>query len=289
MAKDNLDALLEEAEDKLEKGEALDEIETEHHGKVKEHIKRESVEDKIKESKIEKKAVEETADAEVEETETEKKEETKKATPKKKEKKGKAKIRSQKYQAAYAQIDANKKYEIEEAIELVKKTSYTKFDGNVEVHARLLSKSGKAEQVRGMVQYPHATGKKLTVVVLDEKTIEEISKSGKAEADIYLTTPADMPKVARLAKILGPKGKMPNPKSGTITDNIEKTKKDLEGGQTEYKTDNTGNIHQIIGKVSADTKVLIENYQALVSLLPKEKIASINLCATMGPSVKIQK
>lgn len=288
MAKQNLDELLEQAEEKIEKGEELDSIETEHHGKVKETHKKESVDEKIKKAKI----------GEIE-TEQEEAGETEKATPKEKTnqpkagspraRKGKAKIRSKKYQEAKNLIDANKKYEIEEAIELVKKTSYTKFDGNVEVHARLLGKSGKPEQIRGLIQYPHTTGKKMTVVVLDDKTIEEIAKTGKAEADLYITTPADMPKVAKLAKILGPKGKMPNPKSGTITDNIEKTKKDLEGGQTEYKTDNTGNLHQVIGKVSADVKSLTENYQALVSLLPKEKIVSINLCATMGPAVKLQK
>jgi len=123
---------------------------------------------------------------------------------------------------------------------------------------------------------------------LDEKIIEEITKTSKAEADIYLTTPALMPQVAKLAKILGPKGKMPNPKSGTITDNPEKTLKELSGGQVEYKSDNTGNIHQVIGKVSADSKKLIDNYQALISLLPKEKIIAVNLCATMGPAVKVQ-
>ena len=117
----------------------------------------------------------------------------------------------------------------------------------------------------------------------------EIAKTGKADADIYLTTPANMPKVAKLAKILGPKGKMPNPKSGTITDNIEKAQKDLAGGQVEYKTDNTGNLHQVIGKVSMGVKDLLANYTALKSVLPKEKIVSINLCATMGPGVKVAK
>jgi len=285
MAKDNLDALLEQAEEKIEKGEELDEIESEHHGRTKEHDHKQSVSDKIKESKI-KENQEEAETSEESERAEEVKEE--KAKPKK-QKQGKAKIRSVKYQEAKEKIDSNKKYDLEEGIELAKQSSYTKFDGNLEVHIRLLGKSGKPEQIRGLVNYPHPTGKKMNVVVLDDKTIEEIAKTGKVDADIYLTTPADMPKVAKLAKILGPKGKMPNPKNGTITDNIEKTKKDLEGGQTEYKTDNTGNIHQVIGKVSGKDKELTENYQALVSLLPKEKIVSINLCATMGPSVKVQK
>lgn len=208
--------------------------------------------------------------------------------PKKKVKQGKAKVRSKKYQEVYALIDHNTKYEISDAIELVKKTTLTKFDGGVEVHIRLLAKSGKPEQVRGMLKYPHSTGKTIKVVILDEKIAEEIEKTGKAEADIYLTTPENMPKIAKLAKILGPKGKMPNPKSGTITSDPKKTADELAGGQVEYKTDKFGNLHQMIGKVSADEKALTENFQAILTLLPKEKITSLNICATMGPAIKVQ-
>jgi len=125
-------------------------------------------------------------------------------------------------------------------------------------------------------------------VVIDEKEAAKIEKTGKAEADIYLATPALMPKIAHLAKILGPKGKMPNPKSGTITDDPKKTQKELEAGQVEYKTDSFGNIHQAIGKVSADKRILEENFRALLEVLPKERIVNITLCATMGPGVKVQ-
>ncbi|MDO8686673.1 MAG: 50S ribosomal protein L1, partial [Candidatus Berkelbacteria bacterium] len=170
---------------------------------------------------------------------------------------------------------------------LVKKTSMTKFDGNVEVHIRILGKNGKPEQVRGLLQYPHSTGKKISIVILDDRIIDEIEKTKKVEADIYLTTPAMMPKVAKLAKILGPKGKMPNPKAGTITADPEKTMKDMSAGQVEYKTDNTGNIHQVIGKVSGKVEDLEENLKELISVLPTEKIVSANLCATMGPAVKV--
>jgi len=291
MAKDNLDALLEQAEEKIEKGEALDEIETEHHGKAKEHTKKESVEDKIKHAKME---ASEEAEVEVE-AETEEKEsldsarDKEKAEVKKKAKKGKAKVRSNRYKQALEQIDRKKKYDISEALELAKKTSLTKFDGNVEIHVRVLGKSGKAEILRGMITYPHSTGKTVNVVILDEKTIEEIAKTGKADADIYVTSPADMPKVARLAKILGPKGKMPSPKSGTITENPEKTKEELSGGKTEYKSDSTGNIHQVIGKLSAKPEDLIANYKTFIAVLPIEKVVSITLCATMGPGIKVQK
>jgi len=286
MAKDNLDALLEQAEEKIEKGEALDEIETEHHGKAKEHTKKESVEDKIKHAKME---ASEEAEVEVEAETEGKTEKTEKTEVKKKTKKGKAKVRSNRYKQALEQIDRKKKYDISEALELAKKTSLTKFDGNVEIHVRVLGKSGKAEILRGMITYPHSTGKTVNVVILDDATIEEIAKTGKADADIYLTTPAQMPQVAKLAKILGPKGKMPSPKSGTITESPEKTKEELSGGKTEYKSDSTGNIHQVIGKLSAKPEDLIANYKTFIAVLPIEKVVSITLCATMGPGIKVQK
>jgi large subunit ribosomal protein L1 len=285
----NLDELLEEAEERVEKGEDLSEIETEHHGKQKEEVKskKKDVAEEIKKARIDKNESDESEEMRDEKGETSS--ETRKEASKKKAKKGKAKVRSQKYQKALELIDRNKKYEVAEALELVKKTSTTKFDGNVEVHIRVLGKTGKPEQARGLIQYPNATGRKLNVVILDDKTIDEIASTSKVEADIYLTTAANMPKVAKLAKILGPKGKMPNPKSGTITDDPEKAKKELEGGKTEYKTDSYGIIHQIIGKVSGANEALEQNLKTLLDVLPKDKINSINLCATMGPAVKIQK
>ena len=292
MAKDSLDELLEQAEETLEKGGDLGEIETEHHGRVKpETTKKHDVEEEIKQARMEKNEASEASDAEdeivEEKADTKTKEEKTKKT--KKTKKGKAKVRGAKYIKALDLVDRNKKYDIADALELVKKTSLTKFDGNVEIHIRLQGKSGKPEQIRGMIQYPFATGKKTTVVILNDAMIEEISKTGQAPADIYLTTPADMPKVARLAKILGPKGKMPNPKSGTITADPEKTQKELEGGRLEYKTDSYGIIHQIIGKVSAKDDELAQNFKAILAVLPLERITSLNLCATMGPSIKVSK
>ena len=260
----------------------------EHHGKKKEKEKKKKVEEEIKAKKFQKektKAADEIE--EKEEAKTEEKAEEKEA-PKKKVKVGKAHARSKRYQAVNALIDHAKKYNLVEALDLVKKTSLTKFDGNVEVHIRLLSKIGKPEILRGMLKYPHSTGKSVKIVILDEKRASEIEKRGKAEADIYITTPEMMPKIAKLAKILGPKGKMPNPKSGTINANPEKVKAELEGGQVEYKSDQYGNIHQIIGKVSADSKKLEENFNALMYVIPKERIISITICATMGPGMKVQ-
>ena len=287
----DLDELLAEAEETLEKGGDLSKIDNDRHGKDRSKVpgQKSKVDEQIKQAKIE--ANKESQSGEevesVEETETsEKSGKTKKA---KKTRKGKAKVRSARYKQASELVEANKKYTISDAIELAKKTSSTKFDGNIEVHIRVQGKSGKPENLRGMISYPHSTGKSLKVEILDEKIIEEIASTGRADADLYLTTPSEMSKVAKLARILGPKGKMPNPKSGTITLDPVKTKAELEGGKTEYKTDSFGIVHQVIGKVSADEKSLAANYQALISSLPKERITSINLMATMGPSVKVQK
>lgn len=248
----------------------------EHHGKKKEIGKSKSkkVAEEIKEKKFQ------------EEVKPVAEPESKLAKPQK-TKKGKAKVRSKRYQEAKVFVDAAKKYNLEEAIGLVKKTTLTKFDGNVEVHLRMHGKTGKPESARGTLKYPHPTGKVVKVVILDEKTIEAIEKSKKTDFDIAVAAPEMMARVAKLAKILGPKGKMPNPKSGTVASDPEKTKKELEGGLTEYKTDSYGIIHQVIGKVSSAPKMLEENYRSLIAVLPQDKIKSINLCATMGPAIKV--
>jgi len=287
----DLDKMLEQAEAAIEKGQDLSEIDADHRGKDHEKPKsqKEKIENQIRDARMKKEAGETENEEAQEDSENLEKTEGQEKAKKKTTKAKKAKVRSKKYQEVAAQIDRNKKYSLEESIELVKKTSTTKFDGNIEVHIRVLGKSGKPEQVRGLIQYPHSTGRSVKVVILDDEVIEEITKTGKVEADIYLATPAQMPKVGKLARILGPKGKMPNPKSGTVTMDPEKTKKEMEAGQAEYKTDSYGIIHQVIGKVSADTKLIEENYKTLFALLPKEKVDSITLCATMGPGIKIQK
>ena len=313
MAKQSLDEMIEASEDAIKKGQDLSDIEADHRGKAKDKQKdhKEKVAGIIRDAKFAHKdqiaasAKEESKEA-GDEPKAEKVGETAGDTEKtveksakgeispeggkaKKPKKGKAKIRSKKYQELKALIEVKEKYDISDALELVKKTSMTKFDGNIEVHIRLAGKMGKPEQVRGLLQYPFSTGRKISVVILDEKIIDEIADSKKVAADIYLVTPVLMPKAAKLAKILGPKGKMPNPKAGTITADPEKTKKDLEGGQTEYKTDAGGNIHQIIGKISGKTGDLAENFKTLLAVLPLDKVQSIHLCATMGPAVKVKK
>lgn len=203
----------------------------------------------------------------------------------------KPKQRSKKYQEKYALVDRSKLYNFDEALELVKKTSYVKFDASVEMHARLAApktKKTKQEQVRNTVQLPHSIGKEPKVGVIDEAMAEKIIKEKKTEFDILLATPEMMPKIARLAKILGPQGKMPNPKTGTVTTDTAKTLKEIKAGRVEYKSDDTGNIHQMIGKVSFDNKKLEENYRAILTAIGINKIQSVTLSATMGPGVKVK-
>lgn len=303
MAKQSLDEMISASEDAIEKGQDLSDLDADSHSKAKDKQKdhKEKVAATIRDAKFAHKdqiaaaesegksdsIEEETSEAQSREAEGEVGKPAAKKS--KKVKKGKAKIRSKKYQTVKDLIDVKEKYDIADALEMVKKTTLTKFDGNVEVHVRLAGKMGKPEQVRGLLQYPFSTGRSISVVILDEKLIDEIADSKKIAADIYLATPALMPKVAKLAKILGPKGKMPNPKAGTITADPEKTKKDLEGGQVEYKTDKGGNIHQVIGKISGKVEELTANFKELLSALPNDKITSLHVCATMGPSIKVKK
>ncbi len=204
----------------------------------------------------------------------------------------KPKVRSKKYQEAKKLVDVTKKYSIDEAIELVKKTAFTKFDSSVEAHYRLTAKkAGKGKRIeiiRGLIEMPYSTGKKIKVAVLDDVLIKKIQKDKSTDFDVLLATPEMMPKIARLAKILGPSGKMPNPKSGTITTDPKVTMKKIQSGRIEYKSDKSGIIHMMIGKVSYDKQKLIDNYKALLAKIGKDKLQSITICATMGPSVKIE-
>jgi large subunit ribosomal protein L1 len=201
------------------------------------------------------------------------------------------KIRSKKYQEKRLLVDKNVFYNLKDALELIKNTSYTKFDASVEMHIKLnppKNKKIKQEQVRGMLQLVHSTGKEPNVVILDEALVEQILKDKKTSYDILIATPDMMPKIARLAKILGPQGKMPNPKTGTVTADPQKAIAEIKSGRAEYKSDNTGNIHLMFGKVSFDTEKLEENYKAVASAVGLNKISRISLSATMGPGVKVK-
>lgn len=223
--------------------------------------------------------------------------------------------RSKKYQEVSKKIDKDKAYPIAQAIKLVKETNLSKFDGSIEIHVRLGVDPKKGDQqVRGAVTLPHGTGKTKTItaivssekekeakdagadVVGSEELIADIKKSGKVETDIVLATPDMMPKLAVVARILGPKGLMPSPKNETITTNIKKTIAELKKGKINFKNDDTANVHQVLGKVSFDDSQLSQNYQAFMAAIVKAKpsstkgvyIKNISISASMSPGVKVE-
>jgi large subunit ribosomal protein L1 len=212
-------------------------------------------------------------------------------------------------------IDPKKSYPLAEAVELIKKTASTKFDSTIELHFRLGIDPQKGDQqVRGTVTLPHGSGKtkKIAAFVTGEKTkeaaeagadlvgaedlIETIVKTGKIEFDIAVATPEMMPKLAKAAKVLGPKGLMPNPKTDTVGVNVKKMIEELKKGKVSFKNDDTANIHVAIGKASFAADKLAENIQAVIDALSRSKPASakgvyfqnIALTSSMGPAVKIQ-
>ncbi len=210
---------------------------------------------------------------------------------KSKKKRQKVKIRSKRYQEALKLVDRKKFYPLAEAIELAKQTSLTRFDGTVEVHLALNPETyqtkGEKKDFRGTVAFPHGTGKTVRVAIADEKVIAEV-EAGKINFDVLVAHPSLMPKLAKLARILGPKGLMPNPKSGTVGENPEKLAQNLSRGQINFKTEpDNPLIHLAVGKVSFESKKLAENIQALLEAIGKNKIVKATLTTTMGPGIKI--
>lgn len=236
--------------------------------------------------------------AELKEKETRKKEEEKKlrfAEIRKRQKEGaqhegklkiaqkRKKLRhGKKYRQISQKIDRSKKYKISEAILLVKELSLTKFDASVDAHFYVSD-----QNIRGIINLPHGTGKKIKVAIVDDQLIEEIKK-GKINFDTLVASPKFMPQLAKVAKILGPKGLMPTPKSGTISDDPEKTKKELETGKMEFRADKDFVVHTSIGRVSWPAEKLEENFKVLIQALISAKIRSAHLAPTMGPSLKVE-
>lgn len=206
----------------------------------------------------------------------------------KQKRKVKARIRSKRYQDIRGMVDKTKLYSLDKALELVKKTSTTKFDGTVEMHVSLNPQTlGGKSDYRGSVILPHGTGKKVTVAIADDELIKQI-EAGTLNFDILVAHPSMMPKLAKVARVLGPKGLMPNPKTGTVTPDPEKRAKELAGGEVNFKTEPDHPIvHQAIGKVSFTEKQLTENIKALLLAIGKTKISRITLTSTMGPGIKL--
>lgn len=204
-------------------------------------------------------------------------------------------------------------FSILEAIKEVKKSAKAKFDESVEVHVRLNIDPKKSDQqVRGIAELPHGTGKKVKVAVFTstqkkeaesagadvvggEELIDKIKSSGKIEADIAIATPEMMSRLATIAKILGPKGLMPNPKNKTVTEKVKEVIESLKRGRADFKSDSSGNVHQVIGKNSFDAEKLEENFKTFIETLRKSKpeavkgkfIKNVSICSTMGKAVKV--
>ena len=222
--------------------------------------------------------------------------------------------KGKKYLEASKLVEKGKLYTKEEAAKLVKETSITKFDASVELVMRLNLDTKKADQqLRGAIVLPNGTGKTKKVLVLakgdaakaaqeagadyvgDMDLITKIEKENWFDFDVMIATPDMMPVLGKLGKVLGPKGLMPNPKTGTVTLDTAKAVSDVKKGRVEYRTDSFGNIAVIIGKVSFTEEQLVENMNAFVSLILKSKpaavkgeyVKNISIASTMGPGIKI--
>lgn len=192
-----------------------------------------------------------------------------------------ARSRSHRYQAVRSQVDKTKTYDAFAAVELVKKLSYSKFPGTVVANCLV-----KEENTQVTMKFPHSTGKSLTVAVVSDDVLKQI-EAGQINFDILITEPRYMPQLAKFARVLGPKGLMPNPKNGTVTANPELKKQELEGGKITLKGEKKAPLmHVSLGKTSTDTKALVENLQALEAAL-RGKLLKMSISATMSPSVKV--
>lgn len=223
--------------------------------------------------------------------------------------------KGKKYQESLKQIDAEKAYNIDEAVGLVKKTATANFDETIEAAIRLgIDTRKNDQQVRGAVVLPNGTGKTVRVLVFakgdkvkeaeeagadyvgDQEYINKISR-GWFDFDVVVATPDMMAEVGKIGRVLGPKGLMPNPKTGTVTPDVSKAVEEIKAGKVEYRADKQGNVHVPIGKASFENSKLLENFETVVETLVKAKPAAakgtylrnISVSSTMGPGVKVNR
>lgn len=197
--------------------------------------------------------------------------------------KAQAKVRSKKYVAARSRVDRTNTYPLEDAVNLLKQTSYSKFDGTITAHLNLLREINPVE-----VTFPHSTGKSIRVQVVNDEVLAKIADEN-IDFDVLLATPAMMPKLAKYARFLGPRGLMPNPKNGTVTNDPEAKKSSLEAGSIIIRPEKKSNLmHVRIGKVSQAETELVANIQVLVKAVNPTNIEKITLAATMSPGIKVQ-
>ncbi len=223
-------------------------------------------------------------------------------------------MKSKKYKEATRIFDAGKRYQIEEALEILEKFPKAKFDESVEIHIKLNIDFKKTDQqIRASVSLPHGTGKEQVIAVFTDTQDKEAKKAGadivggeelvakiikdkKVDFDVAVATPEMMPKLSKAAKILGPRGLMPNPKAGTVGPKVAEIVESLKKGRADFKTDKTGNIHQVIGKRSFSKEQLLENAKALLDVVEKNKpakvkgklIKKVTLTATMTPGISVE-
>ena len=222
--------------------------------------------------------------------------------------------KSKKYNEVASKVDKTKLYTVTEAVSLVKETSVTKFDSSVELAMNLNLDTKKADQqLRGAIVLPNGTGKSAKVLVLakgdaakkakeagadyvgDTDMIDKISSENWFDFDVIIATPDMMPALGKIGKILGPKGLMPNPKTGTVTMDTAKAVTETKKGRVEYRTDSFGIVHALVGKASFTEKALEENVNAFISVILKSKpttvkgdyVKSVAISTTMGPGIKI--
>ena len=225
------------------------------------------------------------------------------------------KNRSKKYVEASSKVERGKAYSKEEAVKLVKETSISKFDGSIEIAMRLNLDTKKADQqLRGAIVLPKGNGKTKRVLVIakgekanqakqagadyvgDVDLLEKIEKENWFEFDTMIATPDMMPLLGKLGRVLGPKGLMPNPKTGTVTMDVAKAVDEVKAGRVEYRTDSFGNIHGVIGKASFSEEDLLANLDAFVAHILRikpatvkgEYVKNISISAAMGPGIKIE-
>lgn len=194
-----------------------------------------------------------------------------------------SKIRGKKYLAAKKQVDVTKYYSIKEAVKLIKTTSFSKFEGKVEAHL-LTTESGNLAEIT----FPHLETTTKKVVILNDAILKEI-KDSKLNFDILIATPTTMPKLLPLAKVLGPKGLMPNLKNGTLTDDPQAAVKKLSAAKTVIRTEKKAPVvHIVVAKVSQAETEIEANITELISAIKANRIKKLAICATMGPCIKIQ-
>ena len=222
--------------------------------------------------------------------------------------------KGKKYLEVLSKVDRTKQYTLDEAVKLVKETSISKFDGSVEIAMRLNLDTRKSDQqLRGAIVLPSGTGKEKKVLVVakgdyakaakdagadyvgDTDILEKIEKENWLDFDVMIATPDMMPLLGKLGKVLGPKGLMPNPKTGTVTMDVKKAIEDVKKGRVEYRADSYGNVAVLVGKVSFTEEQLKENIKAFVATILKSKpsvvkgiyVKNVSLSTTMGPGIKL--